>query len=118
MREDAALGVAAGAWLAGRLPVVVLQNSGLGVSLNALASLHALYGLGCLLVVTWRGEDGHDAPEHTIMGRAMGRLLDAVGVPWRVLDPARWRQDLDWARGQLVERPGPLALVVRAGTVA
>ena len=35
-REDAALGVAAGAYLAGRLPVVVMQNSGLGVSLNAL----------------------------------------------------------------------------------
>jgi sulfopyruvate decarboxylase TPP-binding subunit len=29
-REDAALGVAAGAYLAGRLPVVIMQNSGLG----------------------------------------------------------------------------------------
>ena len=42
-REDAALGVAAGAYLGGRLPVVVMQNSGLGVSLNALGSLHLLY---------------------------------------------------------------------------
>ena len=42
-REDAALGVAAGAYLGGRRPVVIMQNSGLGVSLNALGSLHILY---------------------------------------------------------------------------
>ena len=44
-REDAALGVAAGAYLGGRRPVVIMQNSGLGVSLNALGSLHILYEL-------------------------------------------------------------------------
>src|SRR6058998_897440 len=61
-REDAALGVAAGAYLAGRLPVVIMQNSGLGASLNALASLHLLYGIPALLFVTWRGHQGEDAP--------------------------------------------------------
>src|SRR5436309_4303998 len=59
-REDAALGVAAGAWLAGRMPVVVMQNSGFGVSLNALGSLHLLYEIPCLLLVTWRGYEGKD----------------------------------------------------------
>jgi phosphonopyruvate decarboxylase len=38
VREDAAVGVAAGAWLGGRRPVVLMQNSGLGTSLNALRS--------------------------------------------------------------------------------
>ena len=66
-REDAALGVAAGAYLAGRMPVVVMQNSGLGVSLNALGSLHLLYRIPCLLLVTWRGFDGKDA--HREAGR-------------------------------------------------
>src|SRR5207247_3393880 len=50
-REDAALGVAAGAYLAGRTPVVIMQNSGLGVSLNALGSLHLLYRIPALLLV-------------------------------------------------------------------
>jgi phosphonopyruvate decarboxylase len=39
VREDSAVGVAAGAWLGGRRPVVLMQNTGLGTSLNALASL-------------------------------------------------------------------------------
>ena len=50
VREDAAVGVAAGAWFGGRRPVVLMQNSGLGTSLNALASLSLMYGLPVLLV--------------------------------------------------------------------
>ena len=63
-REDAALGFAAGAYMAGKLPAVIMQNSGLGVSLNALGSLHLLYEMPCLILVTWRGFEGKDAPEH------------------------------------------------------
>ena len=77
-REDAALGVAAGAYLGGKLPVVIMQNSGLGVSLNALGSLHAIYEMPCLLLVTWRGFEGKDAPEHLVMGEVMPELLDQV----------------------------------------
>ena len=81
-REDAALGLAAGAALAGRRPVVLMQNSGLGVSINALGSLQLLYRIPTLLVITWRGEDGHDAPEHLVMGQAMSTILDAIGLAW------------------------------------
>src|SRR6266508_5453448 len=35
-REDAAIGLACGATLAGRQPVVIMQNSGLGVCINSL----------------------------------------------------------------------------------
>ena len=82
-REDAALGVAAGAYLAGRTPVVIMQNSGLGVSLNALGSLHLLYRIPALLLVTWRGYQGEDAPEHLVMGEVLPRLLELFGIPFR-----------------------------------
>ena len=39
-----------------------MQNSGLGVSLNALGSLHILYELPVLLLVTWRGIRGRTRP--------------------------------------------------------
>ena len=51
MREDSALGLAAGAYLGGRQPVVFMQNSGLGVSMNALVSLHQIYDIPALLAV-------------------------------------------------------------------
>jgi len=84
-REDVAVGLAAGAWFAGRRPAVLMQNSGLGTSLNALASLALMYGLPSLLLVTWRGHRGKDAPEHILTGEISPRLLDLLRVPYRVL---------------------------------
>jgi sulfopyruvate decarboxylase subunit alpha len=114
-REDAALGVAAGAYLAGRMPVVVMQNSGLGVSLNALASLHLLYRLPCLLIVTWRGYEGKDAPEHLVMGEVLPRILEVLGIPFRALDPEATDADVAWAAATIRETRQPAALVVRPG---
>src|SRR5881628_1282562 len=43
-REDEAMSIAAGAWMGGKkLPVVFMQNSGLGNCLNVIASLHQSY---------------------------------------------------------------------------
>jgi sulfopyruvate decarboxylase alpha subunit len=114
-REDAALGVSAGAYLAGRLPVVVMQNSGLGVSLNALGSLHGSYEMPVLLLVTWRGFEGRDAPEHLAMGEIMPRLLDLTGIPWRAPAHEALPDDVRWAADTARETRRPVALVVRPG---
>ena len=114
-REDAALGVAAGAYLAGRTPVVIMQNSGLGVSLNALGSLHFLYRIPALLLVTWRGYQAEDAPEHLVMGEVLPRLLEVFGVPFRAPPPEALEPAVDWAAACIRETRRPVALVVRPG---
>ena len=117
VREDVAVGLAAGAWLGGRRPVVVMQNSGLGTSLNALASLSLMYGLPALLLVTWRGYAGKDAPEHILMGEISPQLLDLLGIPFRVLAPESVGEHLAWARRELDAREIPVALLVPPGVV-
>jgi phosphonopyruvate decarboxylase len=112
VREDAAVGVAAGAWFGGRRPVVLMQNSGLGTSLNALASLSLMYGLPVLLVVTWRGFGGKDAPEHILTGEISPRLLELLGVPYRVLAADSLDADLAWAAAEMDARRSPVALLV------
>lgn len=92
-REDGALGMAAGAAMAGKRPVVLMQNSGLGVSINALLSLHRIYELPCLLLITWRGYGGVDAPEHVHMGPMMPDLLDMLEIPHRTLEPDASRDE-------------------------
>jgi sulfopyruvate decarboxylase alpha subunit len=114
-REDAALGVAAGAYLGGRFPLVVMQNSGLGVSLNALASLHLLYRIPALLLVTWRGWRGEDAPEHLVMGRVLPALLDLFGIAHRAPGVDELEGDLAWAAATLRQTRTPVALVARPG---
>jgi len=117
-REDAALGVAAGAYLGGRRPVVIMQNSGLGVSLNALGSLHILYELPVLLVITWRGYQGQDAPEHLIMGAVLAPLLELFGIPHRDPEAATVLADVDWAAATLSATRKPVALLVKPGLFA
>lgn len=118
VREDVAVGLAAGAWLGGRRPAVLMQNSGLGTALNALASLTLLYRLPLLLVVTWRGHGGRDAPEHLLTGEITPRLLDLLGITVRVLGPDSAAGDVAWAAAEMDRRMGPVALLVPPGVLA
>jgi phosphonopyruvate decarboxylase len=112
VREDAAVGLAAGAWFAGGRPCVLMQNSGLGTSLNALASLSLMYGLPALVVVTWRGFEGKDAPEHILTGRITPQILDLLGMPYRVLSAETAAADIAWAAREMDARMQPVAIVV------
>ncbi len=117
VREDVAVGVAAGAWLAGRSPLVIMQNSGLGTSLNAVVSLSLMYRLPALLLVTWRGYAGKDAPEHLVMGEISPRLLDLIGVPHRVLAAGTVAADIAWARAESTRLSQPVALLLPPGVM-
>lgn len=113
VREDNAVGVAVGAYLGGRNPVVFMQNSGLGHCLNALTSLVSLYKIPLLLVVGWRGADEFDAPEHILMGSASPALLTAVGIPFWIPK----RDDIGTTLGAASLRSrsesSPVALLIR-----
>ncbi len=115
-REDSALGMAAGAFFGGKRPMVLMQNSGLGVSVNALASLHTLYEIPVLLVISWRGEDKSDAPEHWMMGEIMMPVLDQMKIPHRLLSANEpMAAQIGWAKEQLDATKKPVALVVPGG---
>jgi sulfopyruvate decarboxylase subunit alpha len=117
-REDSALGMAAGAYLGGKTPVVLMQNSGLGVSVNALASLSTLYELPALLLISWRGQGGNDAPEHLMMGEITLPLLDLLRIPHRVLSGSEpMAPQVGWAKDTLAASQKPAALIVPAGVL-
>ncbi len=85
-QEGEAVAIAAGAWLAGRTPFVVLQNSGLGNIVNPVASLTSVFGIPLLFLISHRGEPGRpDAPQHALMGETTGGLLDLLRMPHRPL---------------------------------
>lgn len=111
--ENVAIGLAVGAHLGGRRPVVLMQNSGLALALNPLASLATLYRVPLLLVVGWRGHDGRDSPEHGLMGSITLQLLDALGLPYYVPDADSLRGAVADATSVMDERRMPCALVCR-----
>ncbi len=111
-REDAAVGLAVGAYMAGKKPVVIMQNSGLGVCLNALSSLSLIYGFPCLLLITWRGYEGKDAPEHLIMGDIVLELLTTLKITYRILEPDSIGKSVRWAGERMSVDAAPVALVL------
>jgi phosphonopyruvate decarboxylase len=115
VREDSAIGLAAGAYLGGRQPVVLMQNSGLGVSVNAIVSLNQIYDIPALLLVSWRGQDGRDAPEHIIMGQVMEPFLSLLHIPFEVLKADAMERSIASLTTKMRETKKPVALVVPKG---
>jgi sulfopyruvate decarboxylase subunit alpha len=117
VREDEAVGMAAGAYMGGRIPAVLMQSSGLGTCLNTLTSLNLIYRQPCLLIVSWRGQDRSDAPEHRVMGEVMPHLLDTVRIPHRTLTEKTAVEDLQWVADTLRKKQIPVALILTRGVV-
>lgn len=118
--EGEAVGIAAGAWAAGRGAVVMCQNSGLGNMVNPLTSLCWPFRIPMLMVVTWRGEPGlADEPQHELMGDITHGMLAMMRVPHRPFPSSgdTIADALDAARQTLDRSNLPFAFVMEQGSV-
>lgn len=120
--EGGAIGLAAGYHLAtGKIPVVYMQNSGMGNAANPLISLmdRDVYHMPVLLIIGWRGEPGqHDEPQHVKQGKITLPLLDAMQIRHEVLaeEPAALGPQMGRVIADLRTNQEPFALVVRKDT--
>ncbi len=85
-REEEAIGIAAGYAMGGRRSVVMMQSSGFGNSVNALASLVVPYQLPVAMIIGERGVLGEFNPVQVPISRAIRPALDALGIPHRTLE--------------------------------
>ena len=116
-REDEAIGIAAGAYMGGKKPAVLMQNSGLGVSINALTSLVLLYKIPMLLINSWRGYRGNDAPEHQLMGKYMLDFLKIMKIPAEILEKDELEEQIISALQIMNEQSISTALILRSGVL-
>lgn len=121
--EGNAIAIAMGHYLAtGSVPVVYMQNSGLGNAVNPLTSLadEEVYRIPMLLVIGWRGEPGvGDEPQHVKQGRITAEQLKLLGVATHVLEAGSDAARIIDAAMDMIDRNGtPVALLVRSGTFA
>jgi phosphonopyruvate decarboxylase len=124
VNEGSAIALASGHHLAtGTVPLVYMQNSGLGNAINPLLSLAdpEVYALPMVLLIGWRGEPGvRDEPQHVKQGRVTAELLDVLEIPYRTLDgdADAGRGDAAWAVAEATARQRPVALLARKGVFA
>lgn len=81
-REEEGFGICAGAYLGGKKIAILMQNSGLGNSVNVLASLYKLYKLPILMIMSHRGTEGEFMSAQIPMGEATPGLLDALKIAY------------------------------------
>ena len=116
--EGAAVGLAAGHYLATGCPAVVyMQNSGIGNAVNPICSLlsEKVYAIPVIFVIGWRGEPGvKDEPQHAFQGEVTLQLLDCLKIPYVVINEDT--QDLGRETGEFKKHIGngrPVAFVIR-----
>ncbi|MEX2517245.1 MAG: phosphonopyruvate decarboxylase [Gammaproteobacteria bacterium] len=119
--EGDALATAAGAAIGGERSIVMMQNSGLGNAVSPLTSLAWVFRIPLLMICTHRGEPGlKDEPQHELMGRITGELLDTMEMPWEVFpqDEADIDAALARATQYMQAEQRPYGFLMRKGTVA
>src|SRR3989338_7809517 len=120
--EGNAIAIASGYHLAtGKLPVVYMQNSGLGNAVNPLLSLcdPDVFSIPMLLLIGWRGEPGtHDEPQHVKYGKVQLDLLEAMDILYVVIsqDEQHINEKITCAIEEAAKGHRPFAIVVRKGT--
>ncbi len=119
--EGAAVGIAAGHYLAtGKPACVYMQNSGEGNIINPLASLTdpEVYNIPVLLLIGWRGRPGvHDEPQHVKQGKVTTGLLNVMGVNYEVLSKEEDKAEKQIAKAILALKSKEVfALVIEKGT--
>jgi sulfopyruvate decarboxylase alpha subunit len=112
-REDEAIGIAAGAWMAGAKGAVLMQTSGFAVAPNAIASLVVPYQIPVILIVSERGIMGEFNIGQTMVARVMRPTLDALGIVHHTLeDESKLRFTVDSSIKQAVTTQAPVAFIL------
>lgn len=116
--------LAAGYYMStGKVPVVYLQNSGIGNIINPVASLlnDKVYAIPCVFVVGWRGEPGvHDEPQHIYQGEVTVKLLEDMDISVFVISKETAEEELDAKMKEfekLLEKGKSVAFVVKKGAL-
>lgn len=120
--EGNAIALAAGHHLSmGKIPLVYMQNSGLGNAINPLLSLcdPDVYSIPLVLMIGWRGEpDVKDEPQHVKQGKIQLELLNALGIPYEILseEDENFKLKISNIINQAQKENRPVALVVKKNT--
>jgi len=120
--EGNAIAIAAGYHLATKkIPVVYMQNSGLGNAINPLLSLcdREVYSIPMILMIGWRGKPGFkDEPQHIKQGRIQLALLKSLEIPFEIInrDKTDYKKKIQEIINKSKNTDSPTALLFEKGS--
>lgn len=116
--EGNAIGIATGYHLVtGKIPLVYMQNSGLGNCINPLTSLTNIesYSIPMILMIGWRGDpEEKDEPQHKLPGKILIEQLKILGVDYEVLKTEiNFEKKLEKIIDKVKKSSLPYALIIK-----
>jgi len=112
-REEEGIGIAAGAYLGGKVPAIVMQNSGLGNSVNAIKSLLQLYRIPVIFIMSHRGGEGEKILAQIPMGKLTPDLLDLLKIETFIVDSERNIKHIQTAVEQSLSSGIPTGILLK-----
>ncbi len=123
--EGSAVSIGIGYHLATKkIPIVYLQNSGLGNIINPIISLvdRKVYKIPLFLLIGWRGELNNgkqikDEPQHLKQGEITERLLNKLGIKYATLGQgSNFKKTIKKLKNYAKKNSKPVALLIRKNT--
>jgi sulfopyruvate decarboxylase beta subunit len=111
-REEEGVGICAGAALAGKVPAMFIQSSGVGNMINALLSLTLFYQLPLALFVSRRGVYREKIEAQVPMGQRLPKILQAAGVPVSLIDTQNDLPKVGKKLGTVLRKDGVHAFLI------
>lgn len=124
VNEGNAIGIACGYYFStNTVPLVYMQNSGMGNILNPIVSLadKYVYQVPMILLIGWRGEPGTgDHPQHKTQGEITPKLLEMLDIPYVIAkdDDELLEKQTRWAAQTAGAKKCPVAIIGSKGVFA
>jgi sulfopyruvate decarboxylase subunit alpha len=83
--ESVGMCLSAGAWLGGKKPVMIMENTGLYVAMNAITRFHQPFEIPVLMLISYRGDAGDGWWMVTSIGHAFEPTLKGLGVTYELV---------------------------------
>lgn len=115
--EGSAISLATGYYLSTKkIPVVYLQNSGLGNIVNPIVSIahKKIYSIPMLLFIGWRGVPGmKDEVQHQVQGKITLKLLKLLGIKYRIINHKIFNKQLTGLIKYAKKHNQPVACLIK-----
>ena len=94
-KEDEGMGLCAGAYLGGKRPAIIMQNTAIGVTINTLVTLTQFYRMPLPMLISYRGELGEPVACQVEMAVHTKALLNQLTIPTHHFHKERHVEELD-----------------------
>ncbi|UCD01158.1 MAG: sulfopyruvate decarboxylase subunit alpha [Promethearchaeota archaeon] len=112
-REEEGVGIAAGAYLGGKVSAILMQNSGLGNSINAIKSLLDVYMIPVIFIMSHRGAAGEKIVAQIPMGQITMDLLKCLTLETYILDSPEKIKNIEIAVNEAKKNKKPVAIILK-----